>query len=578
MRPSQLHVSLPLVLLLLATFKITLGFERCNLCWDGSPITEPDYLSVINTINTCQDLNDLLAELDTDSKFCNAMQSEHGVACGCPVYGDQCPLCANGEPVPFPNKRPDPSFGNTCGEYSAKAAHSPYDKNSRNCYILQSSDDGRGCCPNRDVTSIIWTQRSAGIVSLFGSLFIIMSILTKPKKVRWSTYNQIVLGISIFDSLSSTAYIIGPAFAPNEYSFGNNLFSTPPSAGCVIQGWLFQIGIASVYYSVLLWVYFLLVVKYNWTERKFSKVAKWAHLGVVAVALIMAFAVIWHVGPDYRWLCYVESPFIDHSDSSPVPGIIFFLIPVSLGMTAMTVLTVIFVSYVLKVHRKTQSKTMNKKGKQRGSLASRTVWQSVWFLAVFYLVWPIQFVAFWLPRISSTYPIFLLAAIFGPLQGFLNALVVFCRDRKSIQRRVSQTTKKLLSFVSAKFTSAGSNEVVNAESAGGGGEAKPPVEYSVESEAAAQQEIGVGQLDDRLEEEGKTPEAASDGEGDESDEDYDENDEGLLEHAINANILNDDDREIFRVSIARIQSTSVGTLTPSYADVVRSTDGSVASQ
>ena len=93
--------------------------------------------------------------------------------------------------------------------------------------------------------------------------------------------------------------------------------------------------------------------------------------------------------------------------------------------------------------------------------------------------------------------------------------------------------------------------------AGGGGETKPPVEYSVESEAAAQQEIGVGQLD-RLEEEDKTPEAASDGEGDESDEDYDENDEGLLEHAINANILNDDDREIFRVSIARIQSTSSG--------------------
>ena len=113
--------------------------------------------------------------------------------------------------------------------------------------------------------------------------------------------------------------------------------------------------------------------------------------------------------------------------------------------------------------------------------------------------------------------------------------------------------------------------------AGGGGETKPPVEYSVESEAAAQQEIGVGQLD-RLEEEDKTPEAASDGEGDESDEDYDENDDGLLEHAINADILNDDDREIFRVSIARIQSTSVGTLTPSYADVVRSTDGSVASQ
>jgi hypothetical protein len=62
-------------------------------------------------------------------------------------------------------------------------------------------------------------------------------------------------------------------------------------------------------------------------------------------------------------------------------------------------------------------------------LANRTVWQSVWFLAVFYLVWPIRFAAFVIPTVPSNYPIYVLAAILSPLQGFLNVLVVFCRDR-----------------------------------------------------------------------------------------------------------------------------------------------------
>ena len=68
---------------------------------------------------------------------------------------------------------------------------------------------------------------------------------------------------------------------------------------------------------------------------------------------------------------------------------------------------------------------------------------------------------------------------------------------------------------------------------------KQPVEYSIENETAVQPEIGVGQLD-RLEEEENTSEAASNYEVDMSEEeDFDEDDEGILEHAINAGLLNE---------------------------------------
>ena len=60
-----------------------------------------------------------------------------------------------------------------------------------------------------------------------------------------------------------------------------------------------------------------------------------------------------------------------------------------------------------------------------------------------------------------------------------------------------------------------------------------------------------------MEEEEKIPEDASNDEGDVSEEeDFDEDDESILEHAINAGLLNDDDREMFRESIERIQRTT----------------------
>ena len=77
------------------------------------------------------------------------------------------------------------------------------------------------------------------------------------------------------------------------------------------------------------------------------------------------------------------------------------------------------------------------------------------------------------------------------------------------------------------------------------------VEYSIGSKEAAQLETGVGQLEKLEEEEEKTPEGND--EVNVSDEALDESDEGLLEHAINAGLLNDYDREAFRDSIARIE-------------------------
>jgi hypothetical protein len=70
----------------------------------------------------------------------------------------------------------------------------------------------------------------------------------------------------------------------------------------------------------------------------------------------------------------------------------------------------------------------NSGGQRQGSFASRTFWQSFWFLGVFFTVWPIQGVGFVVPTVPSTSWIHLMAAMFGPRQGFWNVVSVFLRD------------------------------------------------------------------------------------------------------------------------------------------------------
>lgn len=105
-------------------------------------------------------------------------------------------------------------------------------------------------------------------------------------------------------------------------------------------------------------------------------------------------------------------------------------------MLLMTALMILFVRYIRATETTSRRQSLRRIGEpKRRSLASRTFWQSLYFLAAFYTVWPIQFVAFLVPLVERNYWIYLLAAILGPLQGFLNATVVFYRDREALNSR-----------------------------------------------------------------------------------------------------------------------------------------------
>lgn len=217
-------------------------------------------------------------------------------------------------------------------------------------------------------------------------------------------------------------------------------------------------GITSVYYNVVLCLYFLVVVKLGWTERKFRNVRRWVHLGVLVVGLTMSLAIIPFVTPDWRW-CYLNKPPFSESW---LPGVFFFILPIGICMIAMTILMTFFVKYVRGVEGKSDKRKLSGNQPKRHSLARATFWQSFYFLAIFYTVWPIQFVAFLVPVVDSNYWVYLLAALFGPLQGFLNAMLVFSRDHKALSsyflKRLQNIKERWSNMCGALFKSVTKND------------------------------------------------------------------------------------------------------------------------
>lgn len=455
----------------------------CKLCPLGEDVPFPDkYISGIDgngfdyLEHTCGTIATTILAVDESTEICKSARILSHL-CGCkPATKTVCTICGDGQAMGNPLHKLRFNYGAQQRAYqgfprqldfgimaSCELGESfaawLFEEGSEDCYWNQLVRGPACGCPNTSyIEALVWSQRCSGILSLIGGLLLIFYVLSKPKAKKWSPYNQIILCVSFFDVISSIAYIMGTSLAPVSSGLPGSIGN---QSTCAFQAWLYQLGLTAVYYSVVLSLYFLFVVKYDWSERKFLKASRYVHLSAIGVGLIMAFAVIPFAAPDWRW-CYIGTP---PTADSWLPGIFFFIIPVAVSILAMTVIMVLFVLHVRSVYNRTRTRSMQS-SIRGGSLASRTFWRSCWFLAVFYTVWPIQFVAYVVPTVPSNYWIYLTAAILGPLQGFLNAIVVFLRDRRLIQKRTSEFFK-VSKFQFGCFRLSGSGTA--ARGGGGGG-------------------------------------------------------------------------------------------------------------
>lgn len=118
---------------------------------------------------------------------------------------------------------------------------------------------------------LVFIACAMGPFSILGSALIIFTVY-RAKQIRGDkaikTYERLLSCMAFFDILLSIALTLGPLPIPSELDFpgghGNTGF-------CELQGFLFQIGLASFAYAASLMVYYVLVLCFNFREATIAK-------------------------------------------------------------------------------------------------------------------------------------------------------------------------------------------------------------------------------------------------------------------------------------------------------------------
>ena len=137
-----------------------------------------------------------------------------------------------------------------------------------------------------------------GFLSLTGSLFVIYDVVkcgnnTVPKGntlKRNSIFHRIMLGLSTFDCIASFVNIMSTWPTPSDQS--NTIFlASGTTETCTAQGFFNEFGnITTPLYSAVLCVWYLLILKYNWSEEDCKKYEPFFHAIPISVGFSMAIA------------------------------------------------------------------------------------------------------------------------------------------------------------------------------------------------------------------------------------------------------------------------------------------------
>ena len=135
--------------------------------------------------------------------------------------------------------------------------------------------------PLQQKITLIIPPVSAALSLLASSMlfFIILSRRVENTK----TYTRIMLGIGAYDILGSLWTVLGPL--PVVKGIGN--LSKGNVYTCTAQGFFLYLGsIGKLAFSCCLLLYFVLVIRYKWTEEKLLKVEARMHAYALTVPFI----------------------------------------------------------------------------------------------------------------------------------------------------------------------------------------------------------------------------------------------------------------------------------------------------
>ena len=159
-----------------------------------------------------------------------------------------------------------------------------------------------------DVWAYVITTRTASVISMIGSVCLIVHILRSHHGLS-TTYHRLMLGICSGDIIVSFfVFVLGPVMVPEEMSYW-----VPGARGnlatCTLQGFLGTVGIfMTTLFNCCVCLYYLAIVKYGKREAYIRrKLEPWFHGISVGIPLFFSFYVL--IGEGYNTIGTFCTPF-----------------------------------------------------------------------------------------------------------------------------------------------------------------------------------------------------------------------------------------------------------------------------
>jgi hypothetical protein len=315
----------------------------------------------------------------------------------CPAYDMQYP------------ERIVPLFGENvkCWQLESFFNKLPVPKKSRNCELSLTMNFICGCegsgyagaGTTAKQKALVWMPRVSAILSMLGSLFIIVDT-QRTRLKRSKLINKILCTISVFDFVGSFAMAFASLPTPEEdYVYG----AKGNDATCKVQGFFIQMGTIACFLGVSLSVYYNITIKQGWSENKMRRRKMAYFLLVPPIIIGFVYAGI--------GIPYYDNVMVWCNNSAKwwpeVPVILAILYS-----------TIIMGDVTYSVYKKESASSRYSGG---GNKLSKMVFkQAVLFVGAFYFTW-VPYLTLQFLLSSGTgfeiYGLFLAAATMVPLQG-----------------------------------------------------------------------------------------------------------------------------------------------------------------
>lgn len=245
---------------------------------------------------------------------------------------------------------------------------------------------------------------------------IVFDILRMLQTKREKVHHHLLLGLSCSDIIAFFCHFMSSWPIPS----GSSVYgATGNEVTCAAQGFLFQLSIASPLYNAALSIYYLLAIRYQFSDDEIRKVEPWMHSFTIVFSTSTAtLGIALDLYKEARFGCWI-------SNYNLKLQLALWIVPL---MICLSVITISQIAVVIEVCEAERSGRRFSVGRRR-SWTEQVCRQSIWYVGTFYATWiiPGVFLFLWklYPKVSFSEWCGIPVAILTPLQGCFNAIVYF---------------------------------------------------------------------------------------------------------------------------------------------------------